>query len=67
MTVLPPSPFILNPDHRFVLDEAEFMAAIEEPPVFLSAPRREYLRAIEIMPIVETIGPYLDRPALAAT
>lgn len=58
MAQLPLSPFILYPDHRFVLDEAAFMAAIEPSPAFLASPRREYLRAIEIMPIVETIGPY---------
>jgi hypothetical protein len=31
---------------RFVLDEREFMAAIEAPPAFLEAPRKEYLQAL---------------------
>jgi hypothetical protein len=53
-----PNPFILEPDQRFSLDIDAFIAAIDPPPVFLQAPRPEYLRAAEIMPIVELIGTY---------
>jgi hypothetical protein len=39
MTALPLSPFILDPEHRFVLDEDAFMEAIEEHvPAFIAAP-----------------------------
>ncbi|WP_407146291.1 hypothetical protein [Bradyrhizobium sp. ORS 86] len=55
-TPLPLSPFVTDPDHRFVLDEEAFMAAVEPAPVFLSAPRPEFLRAAELMPIVEIIA-----------
>lgn len=61
-----PNPFILDPDNRFVLDEDAFMAAIEPPPAFLGAPSREFLRATEILPICETLGPYLDPAATRA-
>jgi hypothetical protein len=32
---------------RFVLDEAKFMADIEELPAFIRAPRNEYLLAVK--------------------
>jgi hypothetical protein len=39
MTELPLSPFILDPEHRFVLDEEAFMEAVEEDvPAFMPAP-----------------------------
>ena len=38
MTELPLSPFIFDPEHRFVLDEEAFMEAIEEHPAFITAP-----------------------------
>jgi hypothetical protein len=39
LTVMPVvSPFILDPEHRFVLDEEAFMEAIEEDAPFMPAP-----------------------------
>jgi hypothetical protein len=55
-TPLPLSPFITAPDNRFVLDEDKFLADIEEPPAFLRAPRREYLQATELMPLLEILA-----------
>ncbi|MCK1671040.1 hypothetical protein [Bradyrhizobium sp. 150] len=55
-TVLPLSPFITEPGRRFVLDEDRFMADIEEMPAFLSAPREEYLRAAEIIPMLAILA-----------
>jgi hypothetical protein len=55
-TVLPLSPFITEPGRRFVLDEDRFAADIEEMPSFLSAPREEYLRAAEIMPVLKVLA-----------
>jgi hypothetical protein len=50
-----PNPFVYFPENRFVLDEDVFAAAIEPSPAFLAAPRPEYLRAVELMPIVEVL------------
>lgn len=55
-TLLPLSPFITEPDRRFVLDEEKFMADIEEMPSFLSAPRAEFLRAAELMPLLKVLA-----------
>jgi hypothetical protein len=56
MTLLPLSPFITEPDRRFVLDEDQFMAEVEELPAFLSAPSPEYLRAADIMPVLKVLA-----------
>lgn len=61
-----PNPFVLEPDHRFTLDEAAFLAAIEPAPAFLEAPRPEFLQAVEILPIVELIGSFLQPPTRRA-
>jgi len=53
---LPLSPFVTEPDHRFVLDEAAFMAAIEPAPAFLANPRPEYLRAIDLIPMLAVLA-----------
>jgi hypothetical protein len=64
--LLPASPF-LNMDLElsprvFKYDDAfaaDFLAAIEEPetiPAFLSDPRPEYLRATELMDILQVLG-----------
>jgi hypothetical protein len=45
-------------DDRFKLDVDAFMAAIEEAPSFLSAPRPEYLRAAEIEPVLTLLAGY---------
>jgi hypothetical protein len=58
-----PNPFVLDPGDRFVLDEQAFMAAIEPPPAFLAAPRPEYLRAVEIMPIIQVLAPFMAKTA----
>lgn len=55
-TELPLSPFITEPDRRFVLDEDRFLADIAELPAFLVNPSPEYLSAIDIMPIVEILA-----------
>lgn len=56
MTELPLSPFITDPENRFVLDEAAFMAAIEPAPLFIRDPSPEYMSARDLMPIVEVIA-----------
>ncbi|HEX7881938.1 MAG TPA: hypothetical protein VF499_04280 [Afipia sp.] len=58
MTQLPLSPFITEPDSRFVLDVDAFMAAIEPAPKFLSDPSPEYLRAAEIVPVLKVLAAY---------
>jgi hypothetical protein len=58
---LPLSPFITEPDQRFVLDPDRFAADIEEMPAFLSAPREEYLRAAEIMPVLALLARHQTR------
>jgi hypothetical protein len=58
MTELPPSPFITNPDARFVLDERAFVSAIEPSPLFLRDPSPEFMSARELMPIVAIIADY---------
>jgi hypothetical protein len=45
-------------DDRFKLDVDAFMAAIDEPPAFLSSPRPEYLRATEIEPVLVVLAGY---------
>lgn len=42
MTPLPPSPFVTEPERRFVLNEADFVAAIESAPAFPADPSPEY-------------------------
>jgi hypothetical protein len=54
MTIMPvPSPFIVDPDHRFVLDEAAFMEALDLP-AFIASPSAEY-RAAEIEPLLREL------------
>jgi hypothetical protein len=54
-TPLPVSPFVTDLEHRFVLDQDAFMAAIEPAPAFLADPRPAYLRACEIEEILQVI------------
>lgn len=54
-TPLPLSPFVTEPDARFVLDVDAFLAEIEPAPAFLSNPAPDFLRATDLMPIVEII------------
>jgi hypothetical protein len=56
MTTLP-NPWIV--DSRFILDEQKFMAAIDPPPAFLSAPSNDYLEATQLRPIVETLAEFM--------
>lgn len=71
MTIVPSSPFITdvalqrpvtvdhvaNPDaHRFVLDEAAFLAELDPSPAFLGDPSPQYLTAAALMPIVEMLA-----------
>jgi hypothetical protein len=54
MTIMPvPSPFIVDPDHRFVLDESAFMEALDLP-AFIASPSAEY-RAAEIEPLLREL------------
>lgn len=55
-TELPLSPFITEPDNRFVLDEAAFMADLCEMPAFLANPSPEYLAALDILPVLRVIA-----------
>jgi hypothetical protein len=55
MTVMPvPSPFIVDPEHRFVLDEAAFMEALDLP-AFIASPSPEYIAAAEIEPLLREL------------
>lgn len=55
-TQLPISPFITEPDHRFVLDEDQFMTEVAEMPAFLVNPSPEYLAAIDILPVLRVLA-----------
>lgn len=57
-TPMPLSPFITDPDNRFVLDEEQFLIDTEPAPAFLSAPRPEYLRAAELVPVLAVLAGY---------
>ncbi len=57
-TQLPLSPFITEPDNRFVLDEDRFMAELAEMPAFIAAPSPEYLAAIDIEPVLRVLAAY---------
>jgi hypothetical protein len=54
---MPLSPFIFDPDNRFVLNEEAFMEAInpDDLPAFITSPSREYLEAAEIEPLLQTL------------
>lgn len=56
MARLPLSPFITDPDNRFVLDEDAFMAAIEPESAEAG---EEYLAATQIQPIVDVLAGYM--------
>lgn len=43
-------------DYRFVLDEEAFLSAIEPLPAFLSAPSLEFLRATDLIPVLQTLA-----------
>ena len=54
MTIMPvPSPFIVDPERRFVLDEQAFMEALDLP-AFITSPSPEF-RAAEIEPLLKTL------------
>jgi hypothetical protein len=53
MTELPISPFITDPEHRFVLDEASFMEALDLP-AFIASPSADF-RAAEIEPLLREL------------
>lgn len=57
-TPLPLSPFITEPEHRFVLDEEQFMAELAEMPAFLVNPSPEYLQALDILPVLRVLAGY---------
>lgn len=47
------------------IDVGAFMNDVEAPPAFILAPRPEYLKATEILPIVEVLGEYLGETRAA--
>lgn len=53
MNNLPLSPFITDPEHRFVLNETEFMEALDLP-AFIASPSPEFVAA-EIEPLLRTL------------
>jgi hypothetical protein len=54
MTVMPVlSPFITDPEHRFVLDEEAFMEALDLP-AFIASPSADF-RAAEIEPLLREL------------
>ena len=58
MTIMPVvSPFISDPDHRFILDEEAFMEEIlpEGLPAFIASPSAEYIAAAEIEPVLKAL------------
>ena len=61
MKGLPLSPFIYEPDRRFVLDEQRFMNDIVPigMPAFLADPSPQYLDAIQLRPIVEVLAGHM--------
>jgi hypothetical protein len=46
------------PNSRFTLDVDAFLEAIEPAPLFLSAPRAEFLRAADLMPVLQVLAGY---------
>jgi hypothetical protein len=70
-TPLPPSPFMFDPDQRFVLDVEKFMAAImprhvtvmpsfsdDRAPAFLSSPRPEFMRAADFAEVTNLLSSF---------
>jgi len=56
-----PNPFIppvvYSPEpSRFVLNEERFMADLAEMPAFLVKPSQEYLKAVELMPVLAALA-----------
>jgi hypothetical protein len=43
-------------ESRFVFDEDAFMNDIEPLPAFIAAPSRDYMRAVDIRPIVDILA-----------
>lgn len=57
-TILPLSPFVTDPDRRFVLDEALFLRDVtgsDDPPLFLSDPSADFIAAMQrdVLPLIE--------------
>ena len=54
-TPMPISPFITDPEHRFVLDVDAFMAAIEPAPAFITDPSDDFIAAMhrDVLPVIE--------------
>jgi hypothetical protein len=55
MTELPLSPFITDPENRFVLNEEAFMEEVEGLPAFIASPSAEYLEAAELEPMLRML------------
>lgn len=49
-------PVIAGATDRFILDAEAFMNDIEPLPAFLSAPSQSYLRASDLIPVLETLA-----------
>lgn len=58
-TPLPVSPFITDPDRRFVLDEAAFLSALQtDGPAVERDPSPEFLSAAHMKPLLEVLNAY---------
>ena len=55
MTQLPLSPFITDPENRFVLNEEAFMEEVEGLPAFIASPSAKYLEAADIEPLLREL------------
>jgi hypothetical protein len=55
-TPLPLSPFITEPDRRFVLDVNAFMAAIERPQLFQRNAYSNFNSAVDLEPIARVLS-----------
>ena len=55
-----PNPFVppvqADVPQRFVLDEAKFMADLAEMPAFIAKPSQEYLKAVELIPVLAVLA-----------
>lgn len=58
MATLPLSPFITDPDNRFVLDETRFLHDItstDDLPIFITDPSPDFITAMhrDVLPLLE--------------
>ena len=55
-----PNPFVppvqTEEPPRFVLDEEKFMADLAEMPAFIAKPSQEYLKALDMIPMLAVLA-----------